>query len=219
MSDLLAATEAVGEDQPVWWGSADGGEELKLSNGDGHVVLVMFEAKRTGHAAAAGRGSLEVDADAAQDSLFGGHFHEGFVVTVAVKDGFAIKPRQWNMLGAGFEKFAEQEGLARQGLGEFVVGKEIDEFVAEDGDAAGFEADDGYSGFDFRREFVEDLEQERLGAVEHAEVVERAAAAEIDTRDDHSEASGFEDVDGGLGSGWVEVVIECIGPEENGRGV
>jgi hypothetical protein len=101
-------------------------------------------------------------------------------------------------------------------LGAFVVGKQIEEFIAKDGDAAGFEADDGNTGFNFRREFVEDLKQKRLGAVEHAVIVERASAAEVGTRDDDSEACGFEDFDGGFGGAGQEMVIEGVRPEEDG---
>ena len=107
--------------------------------------------------------------------------------------------------------------MARQGLGAFVVGKQIEEFIAKDGDAAGFEADDGNTGFNFRREFVEDLEQKRLGAVEHAVIVERASAAEVGTRDDDSEACGFEDFDGGFGRVGMEIIVEGVGPEKNAR--
>jgi hypothetical protein len=99
------------------------------------------------------------------------------------------------------------------------MGKEVDEFVAEDGNATGFEADDRNAGFDFGREFVEDLKQERLGAVEHAEVVERAAAAEVDSRDDDAEAGGFQDLDGSSGGLRLEIVVESVGPEEDGRGL
>ena len=73
------------------------------------------------------------------------------------------------------------------------MGKEVDELVAEDGHATGFKADDGDSGCDFGGKFVEDLQQKRLGAVEHAVVVEWTAAAEVGPWDDHSEAGGFED--------------------------
>ena len=104
-------------------------------------------------------------------------------------------------------------------MGALVVGKEIEEFVAEDGDATGFQADDGDAGFDFGREFVEDLEQEGLGAVEHAVVVERASAAEVGFGDDDAEAGGFEDFDGGFGDAGVEIVVESVGPEEDGRGI
>ena len=87
----------------------------------------------------------------------------------------------------------------REALGALVVREEVDEFVAEDGDAAGFETDDGDSGFDLGVEFVEDVEQQGFGAVEHAEVVEGASAAEIGLRDDDAESGGFEDLDGGAG--------------------
>ena len=98
-----------------------------------------------------------------------------------------------------------------------VVGEEIEQFVAEDGDAAGLESDDGDSGFDLGGKFVEDVEQQGLGTVEHAEVVEGAAAAEIGLREDDAVSGGFEDFDGGFGGFGVEVVIESVGPEENGR--
>ena len=115
----------------------------------------------------------------------------------------------------GLKEFAEQEGLAGQGLRAFVVGEEVEEFVAEDGDAAGFEADDGDTGFDFGGEFVEDLEQEGLSAVEHAVVVEGASAAEVGAWDDDLEAGGFEDFDGGFRGTGVEIVIEGVRPEED----
>jgi hypothetical protein len=103
-------------------------------------------------------------------------------------------------------------------LGAAVVGEEVEEFVAEDGDAAGLESDDGDSGFDFGSEFVEDVEEQRLGAVEHAEVVERASAAEVGLGEEDAVSGGFEDFDGGAGGGRVEVVVEGVGPEEDGGG-
>ena len=68
------------------------------------------------------------------------------------------------------------------------------------------------------REFVEDLEQQGFGAVEHAEVVEGASAAEVGLRQDHVVSGGFEDFDGGFGGCGMEVVVEGVGPEQNLRG-
>ncbi len=65
------------------------------------------------------------------------------------------------------------------------------------------------------REFVEDVEEQGFGAVEHAEVVEGAAAAEVGLRDSDLVTGGFEDFDGGAGGGGVEVVVEGVGPEED----
>jgi hypothetical protein len=98
-------------------------------------------------------------------------------------------------------------------LGSLVVGEKVEEFVPEDGYAAGFQANDGNSSFDFGREFVEDLKQERLSAVEHAVVVERASAAEVGFWDGDLEAGGFQDFDGGFGGRRLEIVVEGVGPE------
>lgn len=98
-----------------------------------------------------------------------------------------------------------------------VVGEKIEEFVAENGDAAGFEADDGSAGRDFGGEFVEDLEKKGFGAVEHAVVVEGAAAAEVGVGDKDAEAGDFEDRDSGFCDGGLEIVIEGVGPEKDGR--
>jgi hypothetical protein len=100
-------------------------------------------------------------------------------------------------------------------LGALVVREEVEEFVAEDGDAAGFESDDGDAGFDLGLELVEDVQEQAFGAVEHAEVVERASAAEVGAGYRDAEAGGFEDFDGGAGRCGVEVVVESVGPEED----
>ena len=112
MGDLFAATETVGNDEPVGWRLADGGKKFEFADGDGDFVLIWFKTEGAGHAAATGSRSVEVDADAAQDGLFGGHLHQGFVMAVAVEDRFAIELGQRDMRGVSFEEFAEQESLA-----------------------------------------------------------------------------------------------------------
>ena len=104
LGDLLAATEAVGDDQPVGRGVADGGEKFEFADGDRQVVLVFipFEAEGACHAAAAGGGAAEVDAQAVQDGLFRRHLHEGLVVAVSVEERFAVQLGQWDIRGEGF---------------------------------------------------------------------------------------------------------------------
>jgi hypothetical protein len=96
--------------------------------------------------------------------------------------------------------------------------EEVCEFVAEDGDATGFETDEGNAGFDLGLELVKDLEQQTFGAVEHAKVVERASAAEVGLWDEDTEAGGLEHFDGSAGRGRQEIVVEGVGPKENLRG-
>ena len=80
--------------------------------------LSCVEAEGAGHAAASGSGRLEVDAEAAQERFFGGHLHDGFVMAVAVEQGFARELRAAGRCAQFlFEEFAEQECLFAEGLG------------------------------------------------------------------------------------------------------
>ena len=104
-----------------------------------------------------------------------------------------------------------------QPLGVLVHREEVRQLVAEDGHAARLEPDDGHARLDLGPQRVEDLAQQSLGRVEHAEVVERPAAAERRPRDDHVEAGVLEHLDGRLGGLRVEVVVERVGPEDHRR--
>ena len=119
------------------------------------------------------------------------------------------------MGGVFDEELAEEEGLVAELGGAGVVGEEVGEFVAEDGGAAGFEDDDGGAVDELRGEGVEDFEEIFFGGVEHAEVVEGAAAAEVAVGEGDAEAGGGEDLVGGAQGGGVEVVVEGVGPEED----
>ena len=106
--------------------------------------------------------------------------------------------------------------MLRKRLGAFVLREKVGEFVAEDGGAARFEDDDGRCGFDFGEKLVHDLEEQALGAVECADVVERPSAAKMRARDEDVEARGFEHFGGSFRGRGQEVVIESVGPEEDG---
>ena len=216
LGDLLAAAETVGYDQPVGGSLADGGEEFQFAYGFRNGVFISFEAEGSGHAAASGGGRGVVDAHALEDGFFGGHLHDRFVVAVAVDQSAAGEFGEREIFGALLEKFAEQEDLFRERLGAFVFGEKVGEFVAKDAGAAWFQDDDGGGGFDFGEELVHDLEEQALGAIEHSYVVERAAAAEVGAGDGYVESGGFEDLHGGFGGGREKVVVEGVGPEENG---
>jgi hypothetical protein len=140
-------------------------------------------------------------------------------MTVAVEDSLAIETWRPEVRSVDFEKFAEKESLARQGLSPFVVRKQVQKFVTKDGDATWFETDDGHASFDFGREFIEDLKQESLGTVEHAMVVERPSAAEVGSWHEDLEAGGFKDIDGSLRGAGMEIIVERIRPQEDGTGV
>src|SRR5579859_1950002 len=175
--------------------------------------MLLVEAEGSGHAAASGRGRLEIYPQPVEKRFLGGHPHDRLVMAVAVEERFAVQLGQ-GRIGAEllFEKFAEQECLLTQSLRTGIVGKEVDEFVAEDGNTAGFEPDDRDSSFDLRLKLVENFEKQSLGTIKHAEIVERASAAEVGVWDQDTKAGGLEDLDGGFRRGRKEIVVECVGP-------
>ena len=61
---------------------------------------------------------------------------------------------------------------------------------------------------------VESFEEVVLCSVEHAEVVEGAAAAEMLRGEGDAEAGGSEDLVGSAHGGGVKVVVEGVGPEK-----
>src|SRR5712672_4541822 len=95
--------------------------------------------------------------------------------------------------------------------------KQVEQFIAKDSHAARLQTDDWNPGFDLRRKLVEDLEKQLLRTIEHAEVIERTAATQIGLRNHDAEACGFQDFDGGLGCRRQKIIVEGVGPEENGR--
>ena len=62
--DLLAATEAVGDDDRLGTGGLDGGEQTVVGDGSGDFELVGLEAEGSGHAAAAGLDGLDLGSGA-----------------------------------------------------------------------------------------------------------------------------------------------------------
>ena len=173
LSNLLAATKTIGDNEPVGWSFADCGQQFEFADGFRDVVFFFLEAERSRHAAAAGSGRGEVDPHAAEHRLLGGHLHDRLVVAMAMDKSTARKSgkRKGIVIRALLEKFAEQEDLLRESLGAFIFREKVGEFVAKDGRAARFEDNDWGGGFDFGEKFVHDLEEQAFGAIKHADVV------------------------------------------------
>src|ERR1700722_3421689 len=125
LGDLLAATEAVGDDQPVRRGLAYRRQQFQFTDRHGDVVLVVLEAEGTGHSAAAGSRRLKIDSYAVQKRLFGGHPHDRLVMAVSVQQGLAFKAGQGRIAGLAVEKFDKQERVPGARLRPFVVREKV----------------------------------------------------------------------------------------------
>src|SRR3954469_1196450 len=215
LGDLLAATEARGNDQGVLRSLAHGGEEHLLAHRDRDVVaLPLLEAEGAGHAAAAGVEHLQIEPEIAQHLHRVVHVEDRFLMAMAVEQGLALQLREIDRVLLD-EEFAEGEDLAAQALGVLIAGEEVEHLIAEDRHAARLQADDRNPLADLLPQRVQDLPELPLSLIEHPIVVERAPATEMLPGDRHLESRRLQHLDGGARRGGMEIVVEGVRPEED----
>src|SRR5439155_6389045 len=112
-------------------------------------------------------------------------------MTVAVQHD-ALLERWRRITGPVFSKeFRQRKRLFRQAARVLIVGKEIDELIAEDRQAARLEHDDRRAGFEVRPQSFEGLAEQLLGLPEKTVVIQRPTAAERSRRPHHVAANGL----------------------------
>src|SRR5215216_4270913 len=89
LPNLLAATEAIRNDERVLCRASDSRKERALAASNGNVVMIFFKTECAGHAATPGIEHLKIEAVFFQQFVVALHFHERFVMTMAVKEGLA----------------------------------------------------------------------------------------------------------------------------------
>src|SRR5262249_44029859 len=112
-------------------------------------------------------------------------------------------------------ELAEKERLLRELFGARIVWIEPNQLVTERADASRFQTDDKRSLVDISRKAVHNRPPSPLGAIEHAPIVERPAAAQRTAGNGDRETEGVEHACGGNRGRWPEVIVECIGPQHH----
>jgi hypothetical protein len=120
-------------------------------------VLTGLEAERAGHAAAAGVGVLDLQAELLQHLLHAIPWDERLLVAVPVEKSLPTQRRQAVEGAVAHQQLAQQEDLLGEAPGVFVVGEEVDQLVAEDRRAARLQAHHRRAGPDLVPQLVEDL--------------------------------------------------------------
>src|SRR5215212_10578152 len=178
-------------------------------------MLSLHVAPGPRHPTASRIEKLVVEAELLENLLFAAHPHEGLVVAVAVHYRLAFELRRLVVLL--LEELAQDERLATESPRIFVVGEEVRQLITKYRDTARLEAHYRHTFCDVRAQHLEDLPELALGEGKHTEVVERAAAAQVLLWHLDPKTGVFEDLDGGLGDLWVEVIVEGVRPQDHGR--
>ncbi len=134
---------------------------------------------------------------------------------MTVKHDFSIKTRRLITRSMMFQKLTQQERLAVKSIGARISGEEVSQFIAEDRGAAGFQNDDRQSGVDLRSQALKNVREILPGFIEHAEVIQRASAAEVFLGDSYFESSVSEHFQGGPADLGPVVVVEGVRPQDH----
>jgi hypothetical protein len=84
-----------------------------------------------------------------EDGFFGGHLHDGLVMAMSVDERAARQLGKGKFLARCSRNSLSRKTCFERACARSSLGKEVGEFVAEDGGTAWFEDDDGRAGFDF----------------------------------------------------------------------
>src|SRR5690242_7224380 len=99
-------------------------------------------------------------------------------MAVAVHERLALYWRQLEIRHVSFEKLGQHVRAVAQPPRIFVVRQKPDQLVTENRNATRLQAHDWNTGPKVRPQAIEHLPQQRLGGIEHAEIVKRTAAAQ-----------------------------------------
>src|SRR5215472_17595330 len=135
-------------------------------------------------------------------------------MAMPVDNGFALELRG-TIIGLLHEKLAEQERLATKLLGIRVGSQQVGHLVAKDGDAARLQSDHRCPRPNLGSQDTQDLLELGLRPVEHAEVVQRASAAEGSVGNRHLISRVFQNLDSRLRNVRMEVIAKRIQPKDD----
>src|SRR5438309_10514951 len=119
------------------------------------------------------------------------------------------------MLRFLLQEFAQQKGLLREPLGTRVLGKKIKKLVPKYRRATWLEHHDWHPGFDLGSKRIQSPQQQFLGPVQHAKVIQWPPATQGCARYCHVKSRRFENVNRRLGGVRMEIVVEGIRPEHD----
>jgi hypothetical protein len=119
LCDLLAATEAVGDDEGFRTGGVDCGQQTVVGDGFRDLEFIGFEAEGSGHSAAAGLDLLDGSSGLAKERNFARRAaKDSFVVAVAVKKNLRSGEAAGGETGSICrEKVGQQPDLLAEALG------------------------------------------------------------------------------------------------------
>src|SRR5919109_1021875 len=139
-------------------------------------------------------------------------------MTVTLNQCLALNTRQAVLGALLFQKLAQQKGLRLQPVRKRIMRKQVVQLVAKHGSATWFQHNQRHASLHLRLQFTQDAAQVALSHIEHSVVIERTTAAQMPIWHLDPKASFLQYSCGSPGGFGIEIVVKCIGPENDGIG-
>ena len=212
LGNLLLTTETICNNQCITCSATHGGQQNSFAAFDRYIVMFFLETESACHTATTRIQYLEIQAKLFEDLLIGLHTHDSLLVTVSVHQRLAMQFGRVEIRYFRCKKFTQQEGLLAEPPGVFIVGKEIEQFIAEDRYTAWLQANNGNTFCDLWSQRLKNLAQQPFGGSEHAKVIEWSPAAQGLLRDFDLVPGSFKYLYCSLSRIRVKIVVKGIGP-------
>src|SRR5712691_723157 len=215
LEDLLPATEPIGDNQCIRGRVAHRGQQHTFADRLRHRVLLSLEAKGPRHPAAPGVDGLQIGTHPSKQRFFIAQFHDRFVMAVSVQEHLPAKLRRliaWNLV---LEKLAEEKRLTSQPGGARIRREQIAELIAKDGSTTRLQHDDWDARINLDAQGTHDSLQVFLGSVEHAEIVQRSPAAQMNLGDSHLETRALKYFQRRAARIWMKIIVKRVRPQNN----
>src|SRR5256885_10412237 len=116
LRNLLAATEAVSNDQRIRRSLSHSRQQFEYPNGHRHFVFLFLNPERPRHAATPRGRSVKIDPHFFKYGFLIGHLHDRFVMAMPVQQSFTRQFRKHEVFSFFLQKFAEKKRLPRKFL-------------------------------------------------------------------------------------------------------
>ena len=153
LRDLLAATEAVSDEDRGRAGRLHSGQQALAGDGLRNFKFVGFKAEWARHSATASLNEIDVRSGSAEKrDLTRRAAKDGLVMAVTVDQDVCASEAARGKLRCAFgEPVGEQPDILAQAFRAGIVGEEFQQLVFEDAGTAWLEEDEGQAGLNLRR--------------------------------------------------------------------
>src|SRR5579885_129531 len=213
--DLLPAAKTVRQNEHIRCCLADLRQKDPFRRRHGHSIFRGLEAKGSRHSAAARAHHFVIKPKFLQDSFLGRGVEDCMMMAVELDERALAAAHRTEFRSLAVEKLGEEFSVFGKPVGPLLAREQILQLVTEGADACRLKADNGHPLLDGWAENVEVAPPQRLGLIEPAPIVKRAAAADGSRRNRNFIVETLQNLGCRNGRINTEIIVESVRPKHH----